>query len=140
MVSGINAGANMGDDVLYSGTVAAATEALAAAEGVGAVFHESLVDDLDIFYDKPTLARLAAVVREVGPEVILTHPPADYMEDHTNTCRLVVTAAFSRGMPNFPVDPPRVPTENPTGSRSYSARRAFVNPTRPCLLAQYDVP
>ena len=29
------------------------------------------------------------------------------MEDHTNTCRLAVTAAFCRGMRNFPVDPPR---------------------------------
>ena len=29
------------------------------------------------------------------------------MEDHTNACRLAVTAAFSRGMPNFPVVPPR---------------------------------
>ena len=29
------------------------------------------------------------------------------MEDHQNTCRLAVTAAFARGMPNFPVDPPR---------------------------------
>jgi LmbE family N-acetylglucosaminyl deacetylase len=88
-------------------------EAMAAAQSVGAVFHESLVDDLDIFYDKPTLARLAAVVRDVAPEIILTHPPVDYMEDHTNTCRLAVTAAFSRGMPNFAVDPPRDATEGP---------------------------
>jgi LmbE family N-acetylglucosaminyl deacetylase len=88
-------------------------EAMAAAESVGAVFHESLVDDLDIFYDKPTLARLSSVIREVAPEIVLTHPPVDYMEDHTNTCRLVVTAAFSRGMPNFSVDPPRPPVEGP---------------------------
>lgn len=29
------------------------------------------------------------------------------MEDHTNTSRLAVTAAFSRGMPNFGVSPAR---------------------------------
>ena len=29
------------------------------------------------------------------------------MEDHTNTCRLAVTAAFARGMPNFRTTPPR---------------------------------
>lgn len=81
-------------------------EAMRAADLVGAVFHESLCDDVDIFYDRPTLARLAAVIRRVGPEIILTHPPVDYMEDHTATCRLVTTAAFCRGMPNFPVDPP----------------------------------
>ena len=28
------------------------------------------------------------------------------MEDHTNTCRLAVSAAFSRGMPNFETIPP----------------------------------
>jgi LmbE family N-acetylglucosaminyl deacetylase len=88
-------------------------EAMEAASSVGAVFHESLVDDLGIFYDGPTLARTASIMREVSPEIVLTHPPADYMEDHTNTCRLVVTAAFARGMPNFAVDPPRPPVDGP---------------------------
>jgi len=82
-------------------------EAMEAAKSVGAVFHESVCNDLEIFYDKPTLARLGSVVREVAPTILLTHPPVDYMEDHTNTCRLVVTAAFARGAPNFEVDPPR---------------------------------
>ena len=78
-----------------------------AAEYTGAIFHESICDDLAIFYDQPTLAKLASVVRAVAPDILLTHSTQDYMEDHTNTCRLAVTAAFSRGMPNFPVDPPR---------------------------------
>jgi LmbE family N-acetylglucosaminyl deacetylase len=82
-------------------------EAMAAAESLGAVYHESLCDDLAIFYDPPTLAKLASIVREVAPEIVLTHSPSDYMEDHTNTCRLAVTAAFARGMRNFSVDPPR---------------------------------
>jgi LmbE family N-acetylglucosaminyl deacetylase len=33
------------------------------------------------------------------------------MEDHTNTCRLAVTAAFSRGMPNFRTVPRRKPVD-----------------------------
>jgi LmbE family N-acetylglucosaminyl deacetylase len=82
-------------------------ESIAAAERVGAVFHESLAQDMAIFYDQPTLAKVAAVVREVQPEVILTHYPFDYMEDHSNVCRLAVSAAFSRGMTNFETDPPR---------------------------------
>jgi len=85
-------------------------ESQAAAALLGATYHESLCNDLEIFYDQPTLARLAAVVREVAPRVILTHPPIDYMEDHVNTCRLVVSAAFARGMPNFPTQPPRETT------------------------------
>jgi LmbE family N-acetylglucosaminyl deacetylase len=48
-----------------------------------------------------TLRRLAAVIREAKPTIVLTHAPQDYMEDHTNTCRLAVTAAFARGMANF---------------------------------------
>lgn len=81
-------------------------EAMAACRSIGAVFHESLTNDLEVFYDRPTLARLAAVMREVAPEIVLTHSPVDYMEDHTNTSRLAVTAAFARGMPNFATDPP----------------------------------
>jgi len=53
------------------------------------------------------------VIREVAPEIVLTHSPVDYMEDHTNTCRLAVTAAFARGMPNFPTDPPRPAVNGP---------------------------
>lgn len=83
-----------------------AAEAQRAAESIGAVFHPSLVNDLEIFYDQKTLARLAAVVRAVAPTIVLTHAPVDYMEDHTNACRLAVSAAFVRGMPNFPTDPP----------------------------------
>jgi N-acetylglucosamine malate deacetylase 1 len=82
-------------------------EARAAAGSIGAIFHESIRPDLEIFYDKPTLVRVASVIRQVAPEIVLTHSPVDYMEDHTNTCRLAVTAAFSRGMPNFPVEPAR---------------------------------
>lgn len=86
-------------------------EALAAAASIGAIYHESLVDDLDILYERPLLARVASVMREVAPEVLLLQSPVDYMEDHQNAARLAVTAAFSRGMPNFAVDPPRPPVE-----------------------------
>jgi LmbE family N-acetylglucosaminyl deacetylase len=82
-------------------------EAKAAAAKLGATFHDSLVNDLEILYELPTLRRLAAVVRDVSPDIVLTHAPADYMEDHMNACRLAVTAAFVRGMPNFESDPPR---------------------------------
>ena len=81
-------------------------EAQDAAASIGAIFHESICDDMAIFYDRPTLARLASTIRQVVPDIVLTHAPSDYMEDHMTTCRLAVTAAFARGMPNFPVDPP----------------------------------
>ena len=88
-------------------------EAMSAAAQLGATFHDSLCDDISIFYDRPTLARVASVIRQVQPDIVLTHSLSDYMEDHTNTCRLAVTAAFSRGMPNFAVEPPCDPVLKP---------------------------
>ena len=84
-------------------------EAQNAARILGAHFHPSLANDLEIFYDLKLLRRLGAVVREVKPTVVLTHSPQDYMEDHTNTQRLAVTAAFARGMRNFLTQPRRDP-------------------------------
>ena len=82
-------------------------EAKRAARVLGAQFHESLCNDMEIVYNLKLLRRVAAVIREVKPTVVLTHSPVDYMEDHTNACRLVVTAAFAHAMPNFRSVPPR---------------------------------
>jgi LmbE family N-acetylglucosaminyl deacetylase len=84
-------------------------EAIHACERLGAVYHESIASDLEIFYDRRLLGKVAAVIREVAPTIVLTHAPSDYMEDHTSACRLALTAAFARGMPNFVTDPPRPP-------------------------------
>ena len=88
-----------------------AAEGQAAATILGATFHESFANDLLIFYDEFHLRKLAAVIRQVKPRIVLTHAPADYMEDHMNTARLAVTAAFARGMPNFITDPAEPPYE-----------------------------
>ncbi len=86
-------------------------EAQRAARDLGAEFHPPMADDLEIFYGIGLLRRLASVIRLVRPAMVFTHSPEDYMEDHTNTCRLAVTAAFSRGMPNFRTVPSRKPIE-----------------------------
>jgi LmbE family N-acetylglucosaminyl deacetylase len=82
-------------------------EAKSAAAILGAHFHPPFCNDLEIFYDEKTLRRMAAIIREVKPTIVLTHSPVDYMEDHTNTSRLAVTASFARGMPNFHSIPER---------------------------------
>ena len=84
-------------------------EAQAAARRLGAVWHPPLVDDLMIHYEPALLARVAAVVRGVKPDLLLLPSPHDYMEDHQNTSRLLVSAAFTRGMRNFITDPPTEP-------------------------------
>jgi LmbE family N-acetylglucosaminyl deacetylase len=81
-------------------------EARRASEMLGATFYPSIANDLEIFYQRDLLLKVASVVRQAQPSIVLTHSPQDYMEDHMNACRLAVTAAFARGMPNFPVDPP----------------------------------
>ena len=85
-------------------------EAMTAAKSLGAVYHESLVDDLSVFYDSATCMKLCSIVRQVKPEILLVQSPQDYMEDHQNAVRLAVTAAFCRGMRNTPVNPPCEPT------------------------------
>ncbi len=117
-------------------------EAQAAARILDAHFHGSLANDVEIFYEPKLLRRLAAVVREVKPAIVLTHSPQDYMEDHMNTARLAVTATFTRGMPNFATQPRRVPYAGdatlyhalPHGLRDGLGRRvraeSFVDVTR----------
>ena len=88
-------------------------EAQEACDLAGFTRHESLVDDFEVFYESRTLARLAALVRQVAPEVLLTHSPTDYMEDHVNAGRLAVSAAFGRGMRNLATDPKTPPVGGP---------------------------
>jgi LmbE family N-acetylglucosaminyl deacetylase len=83
------------------------SEAKAACAYMGAVFHDSLVGDLEIFYEKNLISKITSVIREVAPDIVLTQYPHEYMEDHSNTARTVVTAAFCRGMKNYQVQPPR---------------------------------
>lgn len=88
-------------------------EAQASAQILGATMHPPLFSDLNIFYDAKSLAQVSSVVRSVNPSIILTHPPSDYMEDHENTCRLLVTAAIAKGIPNYPVIPPCESNDDP---------------------------
>lgn len=116
-------------------------EAKRAAKILGAHWHPPMCDDLEILYNLEALRRLAAIIRDVKPSIVLTHSPQDYMEDHMNTCRLAVTAAFSRGMPNFTTTPLHRAIEGdvtvyhamPHGLRDGLRRRivpgAFVNTT-----------
>ena len=76
-------------------------EAQKAAQLLDARYHEHGADDLEILYTLPLLRWLTGIIRKVRPTLVLTHSPQDYMEDHVAACRLAVTAAFARGMPNF---------------------------------------
>ncbi|MBI5774711.1 MAG: PIG-L family deacetylase [Verrucomicrobia bacterium] len=125
-----------------------------AAKILGAHFHPPLCDDLEILYEVKTLRRISAIIRESRASIVLTHAPHDYMEDHMNTCRLAVTAAFTHGMPNFRSVPPRATYAHdvtvyhamPHGLRDGLRRRvvpglfvntAAVHPTKLAALAAH---
>lgn len=81
-------------------------EARSSAALAGATLHRPLVNDLEILYDTSLVASVCARIREVRPAIILAPAPDDYMEDHVNTSRLAVTAAFARGMKAYATFPP----------------------------------
>lgn len=116
-------------------------EAERSARLMGAVFHPPIANDLMIFYQDDLLRKMAAVVREVRPAIVLLPSLNDYMEDHTNTARLVITACFCRGMRRYQTDPPRDETDqdvflyhaqphlNRDGMRALVVPDLFVNIT-----------
>ena len=129
-------------------------EAQAAASVAGAVMHPPITDDLAVFYEPELVAKAAAVVREVKPDIMLIPSLEDYMEDHMNTGRILVTAGFVRAMRNFECIPPTptweaetvlyhaMPAGLRTGMRKLVHPELFVDvtstiPTKRQMLAQH---
>lgn len=81
-------------------------EARRAADSLQASFYPPIAADMELVYSPALLKQVTAVVRLVQPDIVLTHSPVDYMEDHQNAARLAASAAFSRGMPNMVTVPP----------------------------------
>jgi N-acetylglucosamine malate deacetylase 1 len=106
---------NMGSTVMSADETARVRrqEAKTAAKQMGAKWHPPFCNDLSVFYTEENIRRLCAIVRDANPTVILTHAHADYMEDHMIVARLAVTAAFTRGIPNYRSKPQRNPVLDP---------------------------
>ena len=103
-------------------------EARCAASKIGAYFHEPLVADIEILYEQTLVRKLCAIVREIKPVILLLPSPQDYMEDHQNASRLMVTAAFCRSMRNYSADPPSDAIETEMSSEwSDEKRRSVVS-------------
>jgi LmbE family N-acetylglucosaminyl deacetylase len=106
---------NMGSTVMSAEKTAKVREreAKAAAKALHARWYAPFCDDLCVFYTEENIRRLAAIVRDTNPTVVLTHALADYMEDHMIVARLAVTATFARGIPNYRSKPQRPPVLEP---------------------------
>ena len=125
------ASGNLGSTVMSARetSITRRREARAAAKALGAKWHPPMARDLEIFYTDRLLRPLCALIRSIEPEALLTHPPIDYMEDHMITCRLAVTAAFARGIPNYPSRPRRRSTLAPL-TLYHSAPHGLCSPLR----------
>jgi len=88
-------------------------EARSASKLIPSIFHPPICDDMGIFYEAITLSKIASVIRQAYPTIVLTHSPQDYMEDHEAACRLAVSGTFVKSMPNFKTDPPVEPVDGP---------------------------
>ncbi|MBI2423955.1 MAG: PIG-L family deacetylase [Candidatus Hydrogenedentes bacterium] len=84
-------------------------EAQEAARRLHAELHPPICNDVELVYRPEYIEKVASVVRQVRPSILLIHSPEDYMEDHMIACRISVTAAFVRAMPNYITVPPRNP-------------------------------
>lgn len=76
-------------------------EARNSAKLLDAEYYCAGLKDGLVIYDEPSLLRVTEIVRKAAPDIVITQPPMDYMIDHENTGRLVRSACFIAGAPNF---------------------------------------
>jgi LmbE family N-acetylglucosaminyl deacetylase len=115
-----------------------AGEAQAAARVAGAVWHASLFDDAGIFYDAASLAKVAAIVRRIRPDIVLTLSRYDYMEDHEYASRLTSSAVFNRCLPCYVTDPP-VPAFNKPVAIYHAMPHSMMDMQRAAVVPEFTV-
>ena len=77
-------------------------EAEEAASIIGARHFSINANDLYVTADDDALVnRLAKVIRETRPDVIITHAETDYMNDHVQTCQALMRASFCASLPHW---------------------------------------
>ncbi len=76
-------------------------EGARAADLIGATFHCLEERDLVVFYHESALEKAVRLLREVRPDALFTHSPADYLLDHEMTSVIARAAAFGAPTPNL---------------------------------------
>jgi LmbE family N-acetylglucosaminyl deacetylase len=76
-------------------------EAIRACEVLGATYRHAGFSDLCIFNDDASNRRVTALLREVDPQIVITHSPQDYMTDHETASLLIRNACFYAPIPNY---------------------------------------
>jgi LmbE family N-acetylglucosaminyl deacetylase len=76
-------------------------EARKAAQVIGADYACLEFSDLSIVIDQDSKRRVTEAIRRFRPEIVITAPPVDYMDDHEATSRLVRDGCFNASCPNY---------------------------------------
>ena len=76
-------------------------EAAEAAARIRAHYHCLDGRDLLVQYDAEHIQAAVETVRQVAPEIVITHAPQDYHLDHEMTSLVVRNACFAASAPNF---------------------------------------
>jgi len=141
VVSGVNAGPNMGDDVLYSGTVAAATEGRFLGLPAIAVSMNSHEPEHFETGARVALELVQRLVREpLAENVILNVNVPDLPYDdlrglrstrlgHRHKAEPVVKSVDPRGRPIYWVGPAGAEQDAGPGTDFYTVREGFVSVT-----------
>lgn len=97
-------------------------EATAAAEKIGATYIGLNINDLQVDgHSEYQQKKMAELIRQVKPDVIITHSPDDYMSDHVETSHLVFFSSFASSIPNYETQTPfyvagQAETDGPPGT------------------------
>ena len=141
VVSGINTGANLGDDVLYSGTVAAAMEGRFLGLPAMAV---SLVGESPTHYEtaakvvRQLLKNVANLALPTDTILNINVPDRPYEElagivttrlGHRHKAEPVIKAKDPRGRDIYWVGPPGEEREEGAGTDFYAVRHGYVSVT-----------
>ena len=70
-------------------------EALRSAQMIKAAYTCLDARDFQVFFGDELVRRTTALIRGVDPDLVLTHPPGDYLADHEETSRIVRAACFA---------------------------------------------
>jgi LmbE family N-acetylglucosaminyl deacetylase len=81
-------------------------EAASAAAVAGAMYHHLGMRDQGVDVTIDERRRLSDLIRRLGVNLLITHPPVDYHVDHRRTSELVTDARMAAPVPNFGDEPP----------------------------------
>jgi len=83
-------------------------EAEASAKIAGARLIWMGYPDQFIFHDKATRLHFIEMIRQADPDLIITHSPNDYAQDHRVVSELVFSASFQATVPHIFTDTPAI--------------------------------